>query len=260
MDISFKSFLISIYIWSFLVVSLLPLFLVYLIIWLLVLPFDSRRIVTHYYTKFWARLYLLINPWWTLTIDNREMADRSKPVILVSNHQSIMDIALLLQLNVQFRWVCKVELVLIPVVGWVIRMNRHILVRRGDRQSVYDMAEACKRSLSEGISVYMFPEGTRTMYGDLGPFKDGAFILAKETGTEIMPVIIDGASVALPKKGLLFRGRQHFRIRVLKKIPGEVIQALSLEQLVKHTRDTMANGIKQLHLEDEMNRHGKNTP
>jgi 1-acyl-sn-glycerol-3-phosphate acyltransferase len=249
MIISLRSVLISLYIWSFLLITILPMFLIYLIIWTLVLPFDPFKIIPHKYTVLWTRLYLWINPWWTLEIDGPEI-DRTKPVILVSNHQSMIDIALLLQLGIHFRWVCKIELVRIPVIGWVIRMNQYIVVKRGDKQSVYQMAEACKKSLSGGISVYMFPEGTRTKLGDLGPFKDGAFILAKETGTEIVPVILDGAMAALPKRGLLFREKQHFRLRVLETIPQRVITELSLEHLITHTRDTMADGLIKMHHEN----------
>jgi 1-acyl-sn-glycerol-3-phosphate acyltransferase len=248
MIISMKSVLISLYIWSFLLITILPLFLIYLIIWTMVLPFDPNKSIPHYYTVLWAKLYLRINPWWTLEIDGSEIG-RAKPVILVSNHQSMIDIALLLQLGIPFRWVYKIELVRIPVIGWVIRMNRHIVVRRGDKQSVYRMAEACKKSLSGGISVCMFPEGTRTKLGDLGPFKEGAFILAKETGTEIVPVILDGAMAALPKRRLLFRSKQHFRLRVLETIPHRVIRELSMEELTKYTHDVMAEGLIRMHHE-----------
>jgi 1-acyl-sn-glycerol-3-phosphate acyltransferase len=254
-----KSILISLYIWGFLFITILPLFLIYLMVWLLVLSFDSRKSIPHDYTVFWARLYLWINPWWSLDMDGMEKIDRSKPVILVANHQSVMDIAMLLQLGIQFRWVCKIELVRIPVVGWVIRMNRHILVRRGNKLSVLHMADACKNSLANGIPVCFFPEGTRTEHGDLGLFKDGAFILARETGHEIVPVILDGPLEALPKRGWLFKGKQHFMIRVLDRIPEGVIRELNLDQLVAYTRNIMADCLKQLHHENQLKGHGKNS-
>jgi 1-acyl-sn-glycerol-3-phosphate acyltransferase len=218
--------------------------MVYAVIWILVLPFDRYKTITHFYTAIWARLYLSINPGWSVVIENREKLSPSAPVILVSNHQSILDIALLLQLRIKFRWVSKIELMEVPVLGWVIRMNRHIVVRRGDRQSVVNMAEACRSSLAEGIPVFMFPEGTRSVDGNLQPFKDGAFILAKETGMPILPVILLGASRALPKKGLIFRGKQQFIIRVLDEIPADTVRLLELEPLIAHTWNIMDHNLK----------------
>jgi 1-acyl-sn-glycerol-3-phosphate acyltransferase len=249
MMISPRSVFFSLYIWSFLLITILPLFLLYLIIWVVVLPFDPLKTIPHWLTVRWAGLYLRINPWWTLKMEGMEKISRLHPVILVSNHESMIDIALLLQLKIRFRWVCKVELVRIPIIGWVIRMNKHIVVRRGDKQSVYRMAEACKMALSGGTPVFMFPEGTRSRLGNLGPFKEGAFILAKETATEIVPVILDGARAALPKKGLLFREKQIFRIRVLEPVSVHLIRELSVEELVSYTRDRMAEGLKKLHHE-----------
>jgi 1-acyl-sn-glycerol-3-phosphate acyltransferase len=248
MQTSFKSFLISIYIWTFIIFSIFPLFLLYFIIWILVLPFDPGKTITHYYTALWTRLYLTINPGWKIHIENREKINSRRHYIIVANHQSIIDIALLLQLRLNFKWVSKKELAMFPFVGWVIWMNNHILVRRGDKQSVVQMAEACKTSLSAGISILMFPEGTRTGTGELKEFKDGAFILAKDNNVPILPVVLDGASDALPRKGFWFRVNQTFRVTVLDEISPETINRLDLAQLLDHTRNHMADELKKMRM------------
>jgi 1-acyl-sn-glycerol-3-phosphate acyltransferase len=240
------SFLISIYIWTFILVTLLPFFLLYGILWFLTVPFDPKKHLTHWYTVFWTRLYLTINPGWKIRVEGREKIDTSKPYIIVSNHQSIIDIALLLQLRINFKWVSKVELARFPFVGWVIWLNDHILVRRGDKQSVVQMAEACKRNLKSGVSVFMFPEGTRTRSGDIQVFKEGAFILAKDTGVEILPIVLDGASSALPKKGFWFRAKQVFTIRVLGEISSDTIKQLDYLRLLDHTRNEMVRELQSL--------------
>ena len=247
MNTDIKSFLISLYIWGFLCITIIPLFLLFAFIWIVLFPFDHNKIVTHHYTALWARLYLAVNPWWKISIENKQKIRRNTPYILISNHQSILDVALLLQLYIRFRWVSKIELVGVPVLGWVIRMNKHIVVRRGDKQSIVQMAQACKRSLSEGISIFMFPEGTRSEDGTLKPFKDGAFILAKENGVTILPVLLDGASTALPRKSFFFRGRQHFRINVLDEITNETISKFTLEELIGHTWEIMTGGLEKMH-------------
>jgi len=243
---SLRVFIISLYIWTFVLLSVLPIFLLYFIIWILVFPFDRKKIITQYYTVWWTRLYLTLNPGWKVRVDSREKINYNRNYILVSNHQSILDIALLLQLRINFKWVSKIELAGVPFVGWVIWMNNHILVRRGDKESVIKMAEACKEALASGISVFMFPEGTRTGNGELQEFKEGAFILAKDTGTPILPIVLDGSGNALPRKGFWFREKQTFRVRVLDEISPEMIGRLDVTQILDHTRHEMAEALAGL--------------
>jgi 1-acyl-sn-glycerol-3-phosphate acyltransferase len=185
----------------------------------------------------------LANPGWSLKIENREAIDINKKYILISNHQSIIDIALLLQLRINFKWVSKIELAKVPFVGWVIWMNSHILVKRGDKQSIIQMAEACKNTLDKGISIFMFPEGTRAESGKIQSFKDGAFILARENNVSILPVILDGSGNALPGKGFWFSLDQVFTLRVLDEITTETIHALNHEELKEHTHQIMSEEL-----------------
>lgn len=238
-----KSFFVSFYIWAFIVITMIPFFTMYLLIWVVTVPFDRKHIVTHYYTIVWTGIYLICNPGWKLQVLNRDSINRAKPYILVSNHQSIIDIALVLQIRINFKWVSKVELAGIPFVGWVIWMNNHILVRRGDKHSVAEMAEACKRTLQNGISVCMFPEGTRTRNNELQPFKEGAFILARDNGVPVLPIVIDGAGSALSKGGFWFRPVQTLTVSVLDEISVETIKSLDLEQLISHTRAIMSDAL-----------------
>lgn len=246
MRTDFKTFLISLYIWSFILVTLTPLFVLYMLIWLIVFPFDSEHAVTQYYTMLWTRLYLRCNPGWRLKVEGK--AAQNQSCIFVANHQSVIDIALLMQLNVNFRWVSKIELSRVPFVGWVIRMNGHILVKRGDKRSVAMMAESCSDALKKGISVFMFPEGTRTTDGNIQPFKEGAFILAKTDHVPIIPVVIDGAGEALPRHGFWFQPRQTFTVRILEEIQIETVQSLDLTELISLTSDRMIHELNNIRI------------
>ena len=239
----FKTFLVSLYIWSFVGLSLIPLYILFLIVWIAVFPFDRNNAITHYYTMLWTRLYLTFNPGWKLRVENREKISRNKICIIISNHQSIIDIALLLQLNLNFKWVSKIELATIPFVGWVIWMNNHILVRRGDKQSVTKMAAACKKALFREIPVFMFPEGTRTGNGQILPFREGAFILARDNDIPILPVVIDGSGDALPRHGFLFKVHQTFTVRVLDEISSEMINTMETAKLMEYTRLNMMEAL-----------------
>ncbi len=240
------SYLFTAFLWTFVVVTALPVFTLYLLIWLLAAPWDRDRTVAHYFCAVWAGMYIAVNPAWKLTIEHKERIDRKKTYVFISNHQSLLDIPILMQLYLHFRWVSKIEFLKVPVLGWVIRMNRYIPVKRGDKESADRMYAACKKTLQDGISVYMFPEGTRTEDGHLGAFKDGAFILAKENQVPLQPVVLDGAREALPKKGLLIKGKQHFIVRVMQEIPVEKINNLSLPQLSLYARDLMAGELASM--------------
>ncbi|HLO61266.1 MAG TPA: lysophospholipid acyltransferase family protein [Bacteroidales bacterium] len=250
MRTDFKTFLISLYIWTFILATLTPLFALYVIIWLVVYPFDRKHAVTQFYTMLWTRLYLTCNPGWHLKVEGRKNIGHGRNYIFVANHQSVIDIALLNQLNVNFRWVSKIELSRVPFVGWVIRMNGHILVKRGDKLSVVMMAESCIDVLKKGISVFMFPEGTRSSDGNIQPFKEGAFILAKSVDVPIIPVVIDGAGEALPRHGFWFQPRQTFTVRILEEIPVETVQCLELNELINLTSDRMIRELKKIRMKE----------
>ena len=98
-------------------------------------------------------------------------------------------------------------------------MNRYIKLRRGDCDSVVQMMEACEKTIGQGNSIMMFPEGTRSPTGEMRPFKPGAFELALKTRTPILPIVISGTADALPKRGFVLRGRHPIRISVLDPIP-----------------------------------------
>lgn len=240
------SFLISLYIWLFIVFSIVPLFAVYFTLWILTRLFDRRQVVVHYYAMIWSRIYLLVNPGWKIRIENRERMEKDKAYILISNHQSIIDIALLLQLNVNFRWVSKIELARVPIVGWVLWLNNHIMVRRGDKISVVQMADACRKVIASGVSVCIFPEGTRSVNGNLQPFKEGAFILAKDNNTPILPVVLDGANKALPRNAFWFKVRQTFTVRVLEEIPVEEINRTSTVSMASYASQLMAEELRRI--------------
>jgi len=216
-------FLFTVYLWSALLITILPCFFLYSLVWIITMPFDRRRIIPHYATCLWAALYFAMAPGWKLDIEGKEDIKKGSKYVLVSNHESLIDILLLMQLFIPFRWITKIEMSRVPVLGWVIIMNKYIPVKRGDKDSKEVMLEMCQRSLNENIPVFFFPEGTRSSDGSTGPFRDGAFVTAMENNVPIRPIVIDGPYRVLPKKGFLIRAGQQFRIKVLSEIkPDEI--------------------------------------
>src|SRR5690606_21699782 len=95
--------------------------------------------------------------------------------------------------------------------------------RRGDRESAAAMLDHCRAHLRRGMSVLLFPEGTRSHDGELRPFKHGAFTLAVQEKVPVVPVAVVGTREALPKSGWVLRGAVSPRVQVLPAIhPDEV--------------------------------------
>lgn len=235
------SFLFTLYLWSFLLISILPFFIVFSLVWLLTLPFDSKRVMPHYVTCVWAKIYFLMSPGWKLKAEGRDKIKKGSKYVMVSNHESLTDILLLMQLFVPFRWITKVEISRVPVLGWVITMNKYIPVKRGDKESKAIMLEACRRSLNDNIPVFFFPEGTRTTNGFPGAFKDGAFITALENEVPVLPIVIDGPYKALPKKGFFIEPGQLFRIKILDEISISELRGKSPEEVAEYVRAIIVN-------------------
>jgi 1-acyl-sn-glycerol-3-phosphate acyltransferase len=231
--------------WAFLTVSSILLYPVAVLIWLLTVAFDRRLVVLHRFTCFWASLYTWFNPAWPVTIEGRDKIRRGTTYVMVANHLSLIDILVLFRLFRHFKWVSKIENFKVPFIGWNMSMNRYIKLRRGNSASVKQMMAACERTLGEGNSIMMFPEGTRSTTGEMRPFKPGAFELAQRTRTPILPIAILGTADALPKRGFVLQGRHPIRIEVLDPIPYERFADMTVDELSTHVRDLIADAMGQ---------------
>jgi 1-acyl-sn-glycerol-3-phosphate acyltransferase len=236
--------LLSTVFWTFLAGSSVALFPAAAAIWALSLPFDPRLRALHAFTCFWASLYTWTNPAWRVRIEGREKIRRDEAYVMVANHQSLLDILVLFRLFVHFKWVSKIENFRIPLIGWNMRLNRYIPLRRGERASVVQMLTRCRETLAAGSSLMIFPEGTRSPDGRLRAFKTGAFELAKASGRPILPIVVEGTADALPKRGFVLRGRHRIRVSVLDEIPPESFEAESPEELALRVQALIGDSLK----------------
>jgi 1-acyl-sn-glycerol-3-phosphate acyltransferase len=235
--------------WAFLVVSSVALFPIGVVLWAVTAPFDRRKVALHKFTCFWASLYTWLNPAWPVTITGREKLESETAAVMVANHLSLLDILVLFRLFNHYKWVSKVENFRLPFIGWNMRLNRYIELRRGDRSSIVQMMRDCEEALGEGSSIMMFPEGTRSPSGRMRTFKAGAFELALKTGSPIQPLVIQGTSHALPKRGFILQGRHPISITVLDTLPHEGFAHMSVEELTLHVRGIIAAQLDEKDLE-----------
>lgn len=212
----------SLWVWFSSIAFVLLAFPVSLILWLLALAFDRRRLMNNRWMVIQGIVLTKMSPFWKVITEGREKIDQKQAYIIVPTHQSMLDIVFFNMLRHRLRWVSKTEVFQVPVLGWEMKMVKYIELVRGNKSSVIRMMEKCVESLQDGISVVLFPEGTRSLTGAIGKFKTGAFQLAVKTDKPLLPVLIDGTGEILPKKGIIFGSRRTVRIRVLDPIfPGQ---------------------------------------
>ncbi|MEG2755011.1 MAG: lysophospholipid acyltransferase family protein, partial [Mucinivorans sp.] len=140
-------------------------------VWCYVMVFDSRRrLAMQWYSSFWSKIIYRLNPWWRVEVRGRENLDKSKTYLMLSNHNSMLDIPLLFYVPANFRWVSKYEVYSIPFFGWVLWMRGDVGIHRGGASGAKKMIKECTAFMREGISVFLFPEGTRSKTGQIGEF------------------------------------------------------------------------------------------
>lgn len=189
------------------------------IIWLLALPFDRERVIIHWILMYQSLILLRLMPIWKFRIEGKDKAVKGATYVIISNHQSILDILFLNSLLYRYKWISKIENMNLPFLGWYLRMADYITVNRGNEESKVEMLEKSYLCLKRGISIMIFPEGTRSLDKEIGFFRRGAFQLAKQADVPILPVLIDGTGDILPKHGLILGSGHRIRIMVLDPVP-----------------------------------------
>jgi 1-acyl-sn-glycerol-3-phosphate acyltransferase len=236
----------SIIVWFIGICYVIVTFPLTLIVWILAFPFDKRRIVIHTFLMYQSFILSLLIPIWTIHIEGREKAVKGTTYVIISNHQSILDILLINCLRYKFKWISKIENFKVPVIGWYLKMADYIVVDRGNEESKIEMMEKSSYFLNNGISIMIFPEGTRSLNNEIGFFRRGAFQLALQANVPILPVLIDGTGGVLPKHGLIFGSGYHIKIKVLDPVYPATFGTDIPEPLALKLHTLMASGLSQL--------------
>ena len=213
--------LFSILFWTFLAVSSVVCFLIAVVLWVVTTPFDRQRRLNHLWACTWASLYAYWYPGWKVRCIHRARIRPGTAYVLCANHTSVADIVLLFTLFKQFKWVSKRENFNLPLIGWNMWLSGYIPLVRGNPKSTEKMLDRCRAFLRRGMSIMMFPEGTRSRDGRVQPFKHGAFTLARETGVAVVPIAIHGGHALIPKHGATFAASAELTVEILDPIPSE---------------------------------------
>jgi len=229
----------TIFVWSCIVVATLALgFLAFI-----TYPFDRKGRVVHRYARLWGKVALLANHV-KVRREGLEHLNGKGPYIFMSNHQGSYDIfALLGYLPFQFKWLAKKELFSIPFFGWTMAAAGYIRIdREGTRETVKAMNEAAEK-IRDGMSVVIFPEGSRSPDGLIQPFKKGGFTLAIKSGVPIVPIAITGSRDIMPKDKLAAASGE-IRIRMGQPIETQNYFLKDRKSLMEKVREIICQDFK----------------
>lgn len=162
-------------------------------------PFKSakkkRKVLYHFLIRIAARSVILFAPHVRLRMINRSRVDLSKPSVIIANHQSFLDILMMLSLKTKIVMVTKSWVSDNPVFGKLVQFADFFTITEGFEK----MAPKLKSCIDDGYSIVVFPEGTRSCGKDLGRFHKGAFFLAEKLKVDIVPIVIHGSGHCIKK-------------------------------------------------------------
>lgn len=241
-----KAVLYTFYIWLLVLVTFPVMFLIAFTTWLATILLDKNLFALQQISCFWASLYTWLNPFWSVKIVDKHKIDRKKVYVMISNHQSLVDILSIYRLFTHFKWVSKIENAKAPFAGWNMRLNRHVLFDRKSKSGIVKMIYDCIARIKDGSSIMIFPEGTRSKDGNIQRFKEGAFRVALETKSPILPMVLDGSANALPKNEYILRNKSKIIVKILDEVPYETFKDLNEKELATQMHDLISSELDKL--------------
>ncbi len=196
------------------------------------------------FISFWARTFL-----WAfflpVSVSGMENIKKGQSYIFIANHQSMYDIWVIYGwLPVIFRWLMKQELRKIPFVGTACKMLGHVYIKRGSASAARESLMEVEQTLQDGICTVIFPEGTRSLTGEVGPFKRGAFRIALDLNLPIIPVSLSGCYEVL-KKGAPYVTRHPIHMHIGKPIMPEQFDKENPQNTIDMIRDEVIKNIRK---------------
>lgn len=209
-------------------------------------PFDKKRVVVHTLSKWITDVFFNLPPFTGRDVIGLENIDPNKAYVIVLNHNSMVDIMSIYNLPLVFKWVSKKEVYRIPIVGRLLFAHGDIVINRASAKEAMQLVhQRGKEWLAKGASVSIFPEGTRSKDGEIHNFKAGAFILAKDAGVPILPIVLDGTTTVV-RKGWLMNWRNRVTIKVLPEISAEEVAQRDIKDVMTSVRQDMVDALAEV--------------
>ena len=195
----------------------------------------------YYPGMIWSRLMCALI-FSTVKVEGKENLEKGQSYVFAANHTSTYDIFIIYgYIGRSFKWVMKEEIRKIPFVGAACKAAGFIFInRKAMKQALHSMEEA-KKSLTNGVSVVIFPEGTRTKTGEMGRFKQGAFKIAMDMGLPVVPLSLGGFFKAMPSGQAFANPRARVSLHIGKPI--DISQFNDINEAMEYLRNEIAKNI-----------------
>lgn len=176
-----------------------PLFIPMLIFHPLVMLLDRHRRRFHTWVQMqWMKISLRAVNIPVHVVNGEKLPPRGTATVYVANHTSFLDIFAMAFLGRLVKYVSKSDIFKMPVVGWSMYLTGNIGVKRMNRRGQVEAYQGMINALANGVSLAIYPEGTRSSSGKMRPFRSGAFRAAKKAGVLVVPVTIKNAIDVMP--------------------------------------------------------------
>ncbi|NOZ46175.1 MAG: 1-acyl-sn-glycerol-3-phosphate acyltransferase [Chlorobi bacterium] len=186
--------------------------------------------------NFWAKsVFIIIGK--NLRINGAENVDKGKKYIVVANHASLFDIPAIMTAFPEISWFGRERLLKIPLFGKILKMIDYVPMKEVTIRNTKEMLENLAEK-AEGKTIGIFPEGTRTVTGQINSFHRGFIYLLRSSKHDILPVTLNGF-YSLKPKVLSY-------INFNAKIDITVHKALSNKELIQKTDKEIIELVKSV--------------
>jgi len=238
----------SLLFWAFMLLGVIVAQPILWLLWLVTRPFDPGRRAVERFFRGIGGTAIALNPLWDFRVEGFDRARFKEPCVVVANHESEADIFLAVRLPFDLKYLAKESLFRVPFFGWGMWAEGDVPVDRASMKSGALAIRRCKATLATGVSVLVFPEGTRSRSGELGRFREGAFRLAIEAGVPVQPYVVAGTREALPPDQWRL-GKSRCVARLLPPVPVDGLAPADAHALAARVRETTAQARAELRME-----------
>lgn len=222
---------------------------------LFAMPFAYMRLkgIVRWMVRFWARsvFWILVR---RLRIRGRENYDRRQRYLIIANHASLFDIMAIMAVNPGVAWFGRKYLLKVPVFNQILKMLNYIPMKEGSIAHTRKMLDSVIDRL-QNQSVAIFPEGTRTLNGNMSDFFKGFAYVLKASDADVLPVTLNGFYSLKPKNRFHINFNAKLSVIINKPIHAAELKTKSTEEIIARMKDIIESAYYQPNTEKTNNRY-----
>ncbi len=207
--------------------------------------FDPKRKIVHgVFVRFWGKSAIFLSGS-KVKIIGEENLIHDRGVVYASNHQGNFDIFLLNgYLKTLFSWISKEVYFRVPILGWAMKRTGYISIDRENPRDAMKSINLAVDKIKSGTSVVIFPEGTRSLDGEIHEFKRGSLLIATKSNAPIIPITIVG-SYNVKRKGSVKINPSHIKLIIDKPIETKDMSKSEQKEVLERTRTIIMENFKR---------------